>query len=177
MSLEESARRAGGNRWIESRLFETLGSWVPTTPDPDVKLMFDAHSRHHAWRASQWTDRLPRLSGVDRDELTVPPSPQVEAAMGQLHALSGSPARLAGAYRFALPRLWSRYERHLHASDPVSDSSARRTLRIVMEDVASDWRQGESLLQSLLIDSDAVEASASVVVSLERLVAGADRCF
>ncbi|HWE57130.1 MAG TPA: hypothetical protein VG435_16590, partial [Acidimicrobiales bacterium] len=73
-SLDESAAWAGRHRWIENRLYEVAGAWVPSTPDVEVKLLFDRHSHHHAWRAAQWWDRLPVLADVDRDAQCRPPS-------------------------------------------------------------------------------------------------------
>ena len=35
MTLDESARRLGALVWTERRLFELLGGWVVSTPEPD----------------------------------------------------------------------------------------------------------------------------------------------
>ncbi|MBV9661829.1 MAG: hypothetical protein JO337_11800 [Acidimicrobiales bacterium] len=169
-SLDEAARRAGAHHWIECRLFEVLGSWVPSTAEAGTKLMLDRHSRHHAWRAEQWRDRLPVLADLERDQLSMAPAASVAAALENLQALEDTPSRLAGAYRVVLPRLWSSYRRHRHDADPVSDSSTLRTLRIVTRDVAADWHEGESRLQDLLLDGAAVEGAAAAVLSVERLL-------
>ena len=110
MLLDEAARRAGGHRWVEARLFEILGGWVASTDEVDAKLLFDRHSQHHAWRADQWWDRLPVLADVDRPGLVVAPSPGVGALAGGLADLDGTIPRLAGAYRVALPRLVARLQ-------------------------------------------------------------------
>ena len=36
--VEETARRIGHYKWIETKLFEALGGWVATVPELDVKL-------------------------------------------------------------------------------------------------------------------------------------------
>jgi hypothetical protein len=169
LTLDESARLAGGHCWLEQRLFELLGGWVEPTPEPAAKLLFDRHSGHHAWRAGQWWDRLPVLDDVDRLSLVT-----ADPASGQevLQALAAAPAtvgRLAGAYRFALPRLWTRYARHLSLTTPVSDSSSIRTLRMAMADVEADWRDGEALLQQVLREPGLVRAAAETVAGLEAI--------
>ena len=170
LSLDEAARLAGGHSWFEARLFELLGGWVGSTPEPDAKLLLDRHSQHHAWRAGQWWDRLPVLADTDRESLVVAPSAGLAAAFVAVAALEGTPARLAGAYRFALPRLVAGYDRHVAAADAVSDGAALRTLRIVAADAAADWREGEAVLQDLLVDRASVRASADAVAGLETLL-------
>lgn len=169
-SLAESSRLAGSHRWMESRLFEVLGSWTDSTAETGAKLMLDRHSRHHAWRAAQWFDRLPVLADMDRDALGVPPSEGVREALERLAGITGTPARLAGAYRVALPRLWAGYERHRLAASEASDGSTLRTLGILLPDVAADWQEGERLLQELLADEDSLAAAHEAAATLERLV-------
>jgi hypothetical protein len=172
-SLDESARRAGAHHWAETRLFEVLGGWVGSTPEVGAKLMLDRHSHHHAWRAGQWWDRLPVLADVDRRALSAAPQGPAAAALDRLAGLEGTAARLAGAYRVALPRLWVAYERHLGAAGPVSDGSTRRTLAIVAADIAADWHEGEVALQGLLTDRDSVAAASRAVAAIETLLAAA----
>ena len=172
VSLEDSARLAGAHCWSERRLFEIVGGWVASTQEPAVKLMLDRHSQNHAWRAAQWWDRLPVLAGVDRDALVAAPGAPAAAAMEALQALEGTVARLAGAYRVALPRLFSAYTAHRAAAGPVSDGATLRTLGIVGPDLASDWGEGEVALQGLLRDEAAVGDAAGAVRGLEALLAG-----
>lgn len=174
MTLDEAARLAGGFAWAEARLFEMLGAWVPTTAEPEVKLMLDRHSHHHAWRAGQWQDRLPVLAEVDPESLTVAPSPALEAAFGELAGLETTVQRLAGAYRFALPRLAAGYATYRVEGNLVSDGSGLRTARIVEGDLESDWHEGELALQHLmgLAGEVAIGPAAEAVASLERLLLG-----
>ena len=169
MTLDEAARLAGGYRWAELRLFEVLGQWVGSTPEPEVKVMFDRHSQHHAWRAAQWWDRLPVLAGVDREELTRPIHAGWEAAYSALPGLDGPIARLAGAYRFALPRLAAAYADYQAHADPAGDGSGLRTVALVGRDLEADWREGEWLLQSLVSTDQAVAVAAETVARMEGL--------
>ncbi len=52
MTIDESARRLGHIVWVERRLFELLGGWVTSTPEPAVKLALARRSRHHAAHAA-----------------------------------------------------------------------------------------------------------------------------
>lgn len=169
LRLEESSHRAGSYRWAEQALFQVLGSWVAGAGPAEVKLMLDRHSQHAAWRSQQWWDRLPVVADVDRDALCAPPRGVAGALVDALSGLAGPVARLAGAYRFALPRLWVAYDRYTDALSPVSDSSTLRTLGVVSSDLAADWREGEAALQGLLA-AGAVEAAAAAVAGLERLL-------
>jgi hypothetical protein len=174
VTLAESARLAGVFCWAESRLFEVLGGWVATTGPHDAKLMFDRHSRHHAWRADQWRDRLPVLADLDPDSLIGPESPRLEASYRALADLDGTVARLAGAYRFALPRLAGSYRSYGAGANPVSDSSGLRTVAIVSRDVHQDWRDGEALLQTLIEDDASVTGASETVAALERVALGVE---
>lgn len=169
-TLGESARLAGTHVWMERRLFEVLGGWVTTTPEPDAKLLLDRHSHHHAWRAGQWEDRLPVLADVDRAAMAATPDPDMAPAVDRLAGLEGTAARLAGVYRFAVPRLWAAYDRHRRLAGPVADGSTLRTLGMVAHDLAADWQEGEAVLQNLLSTPDEVAAAASTVGMLEAVL-------
>lgn len=171
-TLDQSGRRAGGHVWVQSRLFEVLGGWVATTPEPEVRLLLDRHSHHAAWRASQWWDRLPVLADVDRSSLCAAPSPVAESVVGHLVGLDGTAARLAAAYRVVLPRTWACYEGHRRRADPVADGSSLRTLGIVAADLVADWHEGEAVLQALLTDGAAVGAAAGAVHAIEEMLVG-----
>lgn len=169
-TLEESARRAGAHQWAESRLFEILGSWVATTPEPEARLMLDRHSHHAAWRAAQWWDRLPVLADVDRPSLCAPTGPAAARAAVHLTRVEGTVARLAAAYRVALPRMWSAYDRHRRRAGAVADGSSLRSLGIVLPDLAADWQEGEQMLQDMLGRAAQVREAAAAATALEELL-------
>lgn len=169
-TLEESARLAGGHRWIENRCFEVLGGWVIDL-GVDAAVMVDRHSRHHAWRADQWWDRLPVLARVERDSFCLAPSPGWSAGLDALAALSGQDARLCAAYRVVIPRLHSRYSAHLAVAGEAADGSSRRTLGIVMADLAADWHEGERVLEDVLGSASSVAAMGSAA-EIDALLAG-----
>jgi len=170
LTIDESARLVGAHRWLELRLFEVLGGWVASTPEPVAKLILDRHSQHHAWRAQQWWDRLPVLADVDRQALVVVDAPGLSSLTEALARAEGTTLRLAGLYRVLLPRLCGRYRRHRSLTSQVSDGSTIRTLDIVTSDVEADWREGELLLQQLLTDRSSARAAADGVAEFEALL-------
>jgi hypothetical protein len=169
-SLATSARLAGAHRWAEARLFEILGGWVPSTADAEVKLLFDRHSQHHAWRAAQWLDRLPVLADMDREALSAPAA-GAAAAFERLASFDTPVARMAGAYRVTLPRLWAAYERHRAQASTVADSATLRTLAVVSDDLASDWHEGEAALQNLICEASAARQAAEATLAVEEMLA------
>lgn len=172
LSLEESARLAGGFCWTERRLFEVVGGWVSTTGDETVKLMLDRHSQHHAWRARQWWERLPVLADMDREALVAPPDAGAGGLIGALGDLQPTVRRLAGLYRVVVPRLNAAYRVVKRSADPVADSSLLWIAGIVAAEATSDWLEGEEVLQSLLGTAEAIVEAADVVVRLETMLAG-----
>lgn len=153
-------------------MFEILGGWVASTDDTTVKLMFDRHSQHHAWRAAQWWDRLPVLADVDRDARVRAPDHETESCLQSVAESAGTVARLAAAYRFALPRMFAAYQRHRAATSPVSDGSTLRALGLVGPDLASDWAEGEVALQAVIRSEADAEEAARTVARLEARLSG-----
>ena len=175
LTLEESARLVGGYRWLELRLFETLGSWVRTVPEVDVKLRFHADAFKHAWHAALWQDLLPRGGEPRADGLTAPPSTGAEAVLDAVAAPTAaelSVEKLVGVYRVVLPRQVATYRAHLTRTSPVGDGPAARALEIVLRDEMEDWREGELLLHSLLTSEEATRRAAAHQATLEALLAG-----
>ena len=152
-------------------MFEILGGWVASTDEPALKLLLDRHAQHHAWRASQWWDRLPVLSDVERDGLVAPPGPGVAGAIDEIAGCAGDVSRLAASYRFALPRMFAAYQHHRASASPVSDASSIRTLGLVGADLASDWGEGEVALQGLIRSGASADEAGATVARLERLLA------
>lgn len=172
VSLEESARRAGANRWLEARLFEVIGAWVAATPETAARLLLDRHSRHHAWRAAQWWERLPVLADVDREALCTAPSGGWAAAIEAMASVAGTAERLASLYRVVVPRLHSRYHAQGREASEVADGASLRTLRIVGADLASDWHAGEAVLEDLLADAGLVGAAMAAAAGVETVLLG-----
>ena len=166
-TLAETARRLGRLRWVELRLFEVLGGWVASTPEPAVKAMLAAQSYHHAWHGRLWAERFPSGYGADLEEATSSDGTGLAAWMDGLSALEGSVARLAGAYRVVLPRLVVAYRRWRDEADPVADGPLVRWLGFALADELDDWQAGVVALQQLLATSEAVELATRIQGELE----------
>lgn len=170
--LHATARRAGAARWLDARLFEILGGWTASVPEPEVKIALAAQAAHHGWHATLWDDRLPTLHGVD-PATWIAPAPAVEPAVAALAEATGTVERLAGVHRALLPRLIAAHASHLEAASPVADGPTIRTLRLVLQDERDDREAGERLLLRLLATRADVERAAAAQVAVEALLAGA----
>jgi hypothetical protein len=169
-TVEESARRIGHYAWIEMRLFEALGGWVATVPELDVKTMLGRHCYHHAWHAELWVKRLPELREMKPERLIAPPNPHLEAFVGALTEPEASDLtieKLVGVYRVLLPRKIAAYTYHLAATSRITDGPTIRSLGFILDDEATDWREGEMVLQSLLETDDEVARAARRQSELE----------
>ena len=178
LELDRLAAVVGGYRWFEHSLFELTGRWAATADAPAAQVHLDEVSLQHAWHADLWADRVPVLDRVDPEELVrplVPAGGALVGAMAELTAPDSPPAlldvrRLAALYRVAVPRILVTYDQHLRRAVPVSDGPVIRALRLVIRDEVESWREGESLLQSLLTGSEEVAAAGETQARLEALV-------
>ena len=165
----------GGYRWLEARLFEALGAWAATVPEPEVKANLAADAHEHAWHAELWHERLPTAGDMTPDGLTVPAG---EAAATFARALvepegeDQTIERLVGAYRVLVPRMIADYASHLGATSPVADRPVVRALRLVLRDELECWSRGEALIQSLLRTEDQARRAADRQAGLESLLVG-----
>jgi hypothetical protein len=137
MNLDESARRLGGLVWTERRLFELLGGWVVSTPEPDIKLALAHTSRRHGDHALTLGDLLPDTRDHDPESLVAPPDggdgafAAAAAAATTAERLDAVEARIAPAHLGAL-------EAYLADASPVRDGPAIRVVGAVLaEDAAA----------------------------------------
>ncbi len=158
-TLRESARRLGACRWVELRLYEAMGGWVPTVPELDVRLALGSAAHAHAWHASQWAaDPAPWDAGV-------------EALLDAVAGATGTLERVVGAYRVVVPRLVAAYTAHRNHTSEASDPPLARSLALVLADELAAWHQGEMLVQSLIVDGDGAGRAAAHQGRLEALIA------
>lgn len=172
-SVEESARRVGNYKWIETRLFEVLGGWVATVPELDVKLVLGRHCYHHAWHAELWDKRLPELREMNTDRLCAAPN---EALAEFVEALTEPEApeltieKLVGVYRVLLPRMIGGYTYHRNATSTITDSPTIRSLDFALQDGFTDWCEGEMLIQALIETPEELERAGRRAAQLEALM-------
>lgn len=176
LSIEETAARFGRYRWVEMRLFEVLGGWVPTVPELDVKVRLGTHSRHHAWHAEVWSQLLPTIPETDRDPPAVPAGDGLVSFFEKLAEAEGAELtieKLVGVYRVLIPHKIASYTRHLDMASPVADAPAIRWLELVLHDELGDWREGEMMIQGLLRTPEVVDRAAAWQATTERLLVDA----
>ena len=169
LPLDTTAALVGEYRWIETALYEMLGSWVADMPVAAVQVHLDGQSLRHAWHAELWGDRLPVMAGADPDGLTAP-SPGTAALFEVLDGRPGALPLIAGLYRVVLPRLVTSYERHLAVTSPITDGPVARALRLVLNDEIADWRAGERIVERLMARPHDVAAVHEFLQTLETAV-------
>lgn len=168
--LAELAARLGRLRHVELRLFEVVGGWVASTPEPRAKALLAEQCYHHAWHAQLWAERFPQGYGHDLEQATEAGAGDLGPWLDELEGLEGTVARLAGLHRVVLPRLAATYGAWLETADPVTDGPLLRWLQFASTDVVADWQRGEHLLHDLLVSQDSVDAAAAGQLRVESSV-------
>jgi hypothetical protein len=158
-TLEETTQRLGSCRWVELRLYEAMGGWVPTIPELDVRLAVGSACAAHAWHAEQ-------LGSTPAH-----PGEGVSALLEAVAAATGTLERLVGAYRVVVPRLVAAYTAHVNHASAASDGPVARALARVLADELAGWRDGEVLVQSLIVDGAAAGRAAAHQGGLEARIA------
>jgi hypothetical protein len=174
--VEESARRVGNYKWIESRLFEVLGGWVATVPELDIKMRLGTHCYHHAWHAELWHKRLPELREMNPERLTEPPNDELVAfvdAMTEPEAPELTIEKLVGVYRVLIPHKIAAYTYHRNHTSTITDAPTIRSLGFALQDEFDDWRDGEMMLQSLILTPEHVDRASARAAELEKLMVAA----
>jgi len=174
--VEETARRIGHYKWIETKLFEALGGWVATVPELDVKLRLGTHCYHHAWHADLFNKRLPELREMKPERLTVPPNDAMVAfveALTEPEAPELTIEKLVGVYRVLIPHKIAAYTYHRNGTSEITDMPTVRMLDMVLRDEFDDWREGEMLIQSLIENDTDVERVTAHQARLEKLMVAA----
>lgn len=172
-TVEETARRVGHYKWIETKLFEALGGWVATVPELDIKMKLGTHCYHHAWHADLWHKRLPELREMNPDRLTQPPNDEFVAfaeALTEPEGIEKTLEKLVGVYRVLIPHKIAAYTHHLRNTSTITDAPTIRSLRFALSDEMSDWREGEMLIQSLIRGPGDIDRAAARQGALEEML-------
>ncbi len=129
---------------LERRLFEVLGGWVPSVPEPEVKVALRVASFGHAATARMWESITP-ASAAPAAAVAVPP------VLASLAEAEGTGDRLAGAYRLVVPALVTAYGRRLPAAtaDVAAGGPLARVLGAALAGHAAAVLEGERLLASV----------------------------
>lgn len=169
LAESEEARRARHFCALERRLFETLGGWVPSVAEAEVKLLLRVHSFRHAWHAELWAGLLP----VGEDEASATLARPISSLLDGLAQVAGTAQRLTAAYRVVLPRLTETYTAVRDGLSEPSGGPAARVLRLVLEDDLEACRAGTVLLERTLAALPDTRRSDGEIGRLEAALAAA----
>jgi len=147
LSVRERGDCVSTFRWIEVRLMETLASWVPTTPEMEVKLLFGAH----IWDAAQHADWLGKRTHELRLAMHhgTEPSSEYVALLAELAETAETPKRVVGFYDAVLPDLLARFSSYLERVDQLLDAPTLRILDRITSDVGRMTAESRSLRDEL----------------------------
>ena len=127
-----------------------VGEWVAVEDDPAAKALFSAHSLRHAWHASVWSDRIPRVAHLDPEALTVPAGAEVTALADDLAAAAapgpdGTLERLT-LLGTLLEGLVAGYRQRVARAHPLADGPTRRWLGFVLADEVAGLEEVRGVL-------------------------------
>jgi hypothetical protein len=134
MDIHEAARRVGALAWTEQRLFEVVGTWVASTPEPEAKLLFARLSRYHGDHALALAAVLPDTRDHDPSQLVTPGGDDTTA---RLDAAAATPERLAGLVEVVTEQVTT-LDLLLADGSPVRDGPALRVARLVRDEDAAE---------------------------------------
>jgi hypothetical protein len=133
MDITDAARRVGALAWTEQRLFEVVGGWVDSTPEPGVKLLFARASRHHGDHALALAAVLPDTRDHDPVALVAPADDDPSGSLGG----DTTDARL-DALLVVLSRQVEAIDGFLTEASPVRDGPALRVAELVVAEDRSE---------------------------------------
>jgi hypothetical protein len=145
--LREKAEYLATLRWLEVFLMETLASWVPTTPEMEVKVLLG----RHIWDAAQHADALGKRTFELRAPLhyTLTPLPRYQRFMKELASVEDTTGRIQAIYDVILPGFAARCQHYLRNSDSLLDEPSFRVVEGSLNDYARMRREREEVSKEL----------------------------
>ena len=130
---KERGEHVATYRWVCVRLMEMLASWVPTTPEMEVKLAFGTH----LWDMAQHADNFGKRTHELRLPLqhSIAPTQAYVALVEELAATQATDQRVSAFYDCLIPSLRRRYHSYLKQVDPLLDGPTVRILQHIMLDL------------------------------------------
>jgi hypothetical protein len=147
LSVKEKAEYLGVFRWIEVFLMETLASWVPTTPEMEIKVLFG----RHVWEAAQNADGLGKRTFELRAPLhyTVKPLEGMAVLLGGLKGLQRTGDRIYVFYDMVVPALVERYRSYIDQTDRLLDEPSVRVIERILDGYARVQRERDEFCGEL----------------------------
>ena len=132
LTIDDTARFLSHATWLERRLFEAVGAWVPSTPERAVKLTFARESRRFGWHAELLEPLRPSTRDHDVAERG-PLDAGWRTVVARMLAATTTSARLE-RLEDVLGSAIDGYEAHLGLMRGFRDGPAMRVLRILLDD-------------------------------------------
>lgn len=168
LSPEESARRVRTFAAVEERAAQLLEGFASSIDSEHGQATLRRHAKHHAYHAELLRSRVADASGSAGDAI------EDAAVAAFVDALDGTDPIdvLTGIYRVLLPRAVSAYTYFVRALGSDAADADQRWYDLILKDLFDGVRDGELLLQSLLLEGGeaAVQRSADRRVQLENLM-------
>jgi hypothetical protein len=143
-TIDDLAARA--SRWfaLEELLFETLGAWARSVPEPAVKRVLATWCHRHAWHAELWRARLPcipaRTDGPDHTADVAAWIAPLQRVLADPELATTTSAKLAIVADPVLDAMQSALDEHRAAIDDRLDGPTARILDLVGTDLAAERR-------------------------------------
>lgn len=132
LTIDDTARFLRHATWLERRLFESVGAWVPSTPERAVKLAFARESRRFGWHAELLEPLRPSTRDHDIAERG-PLDAGWRTLVARMLAATDTGARLE-RLEDVLGSAIDCYEVHVAAMRSFRDGPVLRVVRIVVDD-------------------------------------------
>lgn len=164
-SLRSLVVALGGLAEVEGRLFELVGSWVPSTMDDALAVRFATVSRELGEHAVWWREALPESVLLDPDGALVLPerwAAALEACAGVTH----DAARCAVLHLVLLPAVAAAC-----SGLPVEERFVRRIRERVLADLAAAIADAADPTARVCADPDAAPAIGAAVVAVSAALA------
>ena len=81
--------------------------------------------------------------------------------------------KLVGVYRVLIPHKIAAYTYHRNNTSTITDAPTIRSLNFALQDEFEDWRDGEMMLQSLILTPDDVQRAVDHQAKLQTLLLAA----
>jgi hypothetical protein len=130
LTVKQRGQHIATFRFVQVRLMEILATWVPSTPEMEVKLLFGPH----IWDAAQGADALGKRGHELRMPLqhSIAPTADYIAYLNEVAAVEGAAKRVAVFYDVMLPGLMARYRRYLQRTDSLMDAPSVRVIEGIL---------------------------------------------
>jgi hypothetical protein len=147
LSVQNRAEFVATFRFIQVFLMETLGRWVPQTPEMEVKVLFG----RHIWELAQQADALGKRVYELRAPLqfSLRPVESYVKVLEEFAQTAATPQKIHGFYDVILPGLAARYRNYLERTDKLLDEPTVRVIERILGEFQKMIKESEALRSEL----------------------------